>query len=157
MAVASRFGAVLFLLAAACGESTVAPSGPAGTYTLRQAGGQPLPGTVFDEIISSGGTSPDFQLRILVSAGSLTLADDGTYRHELDFTSTIDGVAQPSGVWGDHGRYTLAGDSVHFESEFIQNLAFGGALAGGRLEIEHDLAVRLAGQGDPARYEFVRN
>ena len=157
MSVVSRLGFALLVLATACGDGATTPSTPAGQYALEQAGGQPLPGTVFDELISPGGTTPDFQLRIIVSSGSLTLADDGTYRHEMHFTSTIDGVAQPSGVWGDHGRYTLAGDSVHFDSEFIQNLAFAGAFAGGRLEIEHDLAVRLAGQGDPARYAFARN
>jgi hypothetical protein len=67
-------------------------------------------------------------------------------------TPTIDGVPQTVSLWRDHGQFTLQGDSVHFVSEFLQNVQFAGAANAGRLEIEQD----LPGEGRLARYAFAR-
>jgi hypothetical protein len=147
-------GVTVFLLgAAACGDEPFTPSTLAGQYTLAQAGGQPLPGAVFDGIIhDSSGTIPDFHLRIVASSGSLTLTADGRYQHAVDLVATIDGAPHSMPRWRDHGQFTLQGDSVHFDSEFLQGVQFAGAAKAGRLEVEQD----LPGEGRLARYAFAR-
>ena len=47
----------------------------------------------------------------------------------------------------------MDGDSLHFDSDFIEGVRFSGSLAGGQLEVEQD----LPGEGEPVPYRFVRD
>ena len=142
----------LLVVAAACGDDPVSPAGPAGQYTLTHAAGQPVPAVVFEGTVP-GGTEPDFHLRVVASSGSLVLTDDGRYDHEVDLSAFVDGAPQPATHWSDHGLYTVDGDSLHFDSDFIEKVRFSGSFAGGQVEVEQD----LPGEGEPVPYRFVRD
>jgi hypothetical protein len=147
----SRFA--LLLVAASCGDGPLTPSSVAGTYALAQAAAQPLPGVVFDGVIHDpSGASPDFHLIITATSGSLTLSSDGRYQHAVDLAPAIDGAPQPISRWRDHGQFSILGDSLHFTSEFIQNVRFDGSAAGGQVHVAQD----LSGEGRSARYSFTR-
>ena len=53
-----------------------------------------------------------------------------------------DETAQLNSTWGDRGIWTRQGDTIHFESDWIQNVAFDAELASdGTLRVHHNFTL----------------
>ena len=135
------FAALAALLAlSACSDVPVEaePQTAPGRYTLSGAAGQPVPAVVFDDTIRDD--SGDFHLRIVATSGTLVLTETGGYEQRLEQTPYIDGQPQPRLRRTDRGAYTVSGDSLHFESSFIQNVRFTAVYRNGEVRVEQDAA-----------------
>lgn len=55
--------------------------------------------------------------------------------------------------WTDRGFYSLQGSAVHFDSDYIQNVAFSGVLAAGPTLT---VTQNLVGEGDDDTYVLKR-
>ncbi|HEU4697907.1 MAG TPA: hypothetical protein VFS40_01895 [Gemmatimonadales bacterium] len=136
--------------AAACGDGSTGPGSLAGRYALAQVEGAALPAPIFDGTVPD--PNGDFHLRVTATTGWLELTADGRYDHGVDLAVTIDDQPQPPVRWRDHGVYTVAGDSLAFDSEYIENVAFRGSIEAGRVHVVQD----LSNEGPTARYTFAR-
>jgi hypothetical protein len=144
-------GLALMLLLAGCSDATEnsngSPGGPppglSGSYELQ------APLTVFDDTVA--GESP-FHLRVLATGGSLVLAEDSTYQHQLRFESWIDGTLSGRSRWTDRGQWRARGDTLHFDSEYIGGLVFRGIGGDRSVTVVQD----LVGEGTTAEYPFRR-
>lgn len=156
--------ALPLLALAACSDTPTAPAEATGRYALEQVDGAPLPAAIFDGVVAD--TSGDFHLKVVATTGWLELTAGGRYDHGVDLAVTIDGQPQPMVRWRDHGVYVQHADTVplgprksvqrsntlSFDSEYLQNVSFDGAIEQGRLHIVQD----LAGEGRVARFSFRR-
>jgi hypothetical protein len=142
---------MLLALATACSDGPVQPGPEAATvqYILGGAGQQELPAVVFDDTIRD--ESGDFHLRIVATQGVLRLTRAGRYEQRVDHTPYIDGQPQPRLRLSDHGVYTQRGDTLAFDSEFIENLRYAGVLRNGELEVEQPVE-----EGISAVYRYRR-
>jgi hypothetical protein len=138
------------LAASACTDAPTTPATLAGRYPLGHVAGAPLPAPIYDGVVQDPGG--DFHLRVEATSGWLELGADGRYDHGVDLAVTIDGAAQPATRWRDHGVFSIRGDSLAFDSEYVENVAFAGQVDGGRIHVDQD----LAGEGRPARFTFSR-
>lgn len=131
-------GMALALLVACSDDEATAPDPITGTYQLSDADGETLPVLIFEGLIT--GSEGDFVLRILVDEGSLELSAGQRYEQRVTRSISVDGHAQPGGLWYDRGTYTLRGDTLRFASELIEGARFSGTLAAGRISLDQDLS-----------------
>ena len=123
--------------------SPVTPTPPAGirpvvgrwgTYRLDD---KTLPAVI------AGGTEPDgltWELRAVFD--SLVIRADGRWEQRARVRQEQSDGTQFGGTFYDKGRWTRQGDSLHFESDWIQNVRFDGYLSeGGELVVDHDFTL----------------
>jgi hypothetical protein len=145
--MALRAGLAVMLLVAGCNDATDSspgdtPPGLTGSYVLQ------APVTVFEGVVQS--PEGDFHLRVLATGGSLLLARDSSYEHEVRFESYIDGQLSARPRWVDRGQWRARGDTVDFDSDYIEGLVFRGVTNEGAVTVEQD----LVGEGTKAGYPF---
>lgn len=145
------FTFTLLVLAAACSDGPVQPGTDPGAvqYTLGAAGQQELPAVVFDDTVRDA--SGDFHLRIVATQGVLRLTQAGRYEQRVDHTPYVDGHPAPRLRLSDRGVYTQRGDTLAFQSEFIENLRYAGVLRNGELLVEQPVE-----EGISAVYRYRR-
>jgi hypothetical protein len=143
---------LLFGAASACAEGPTTPAALAGRYPLQRVAGSPLPAPIYDAVVPD--TSGNFHLRLDATTGWLELTADGHYDHGVDLAVTIDGTPQPTTRWRDHGRYTVQGDTLAFDSDYIQDVSFRGVAGAGRVQVDQNLAEPIAGAGAAVRFTF---
>lgn len=136
----------------ACAETSTAPPPPlsaVGTYALHAAGGNAPPALVHQSVEAETGRTLD----VYVTSDTLTLTADGRYvqRARLEVRSGAQVVGRSA--WNDHGTVARAGDVLHFESDYVQNVAFDGTVnADGAIHLVQDLPR----EGTTAPYRFHR-
>lgn len=141
MNTSSRFlAAVLACVAAlACaGDSPTEAPTHVGTWVLQSAAGQAAPAVIHSLVDEATGKPID----VLVLGDTLELKSDGTYVQRAQLEMRIGGVLAGRSRWTDRGFYSLQGSAVHFDSDYIQNVAFSGALGSGpTLTVTQNLAL----------------
>jgi hypothetical protein len=143
--------AVVFLGAGACGGDAPTQSEDLlGRRTLEQVDGVGVPAPVFDDVVQDD--SGSFHLRVVATSGWLELGANGRYDHGIELAATIDGQPAPTTHWRDHGMYTVRGDTVDFESAYLENVSFHARVADRRLHVDQD----LVGEGRAAQFTFGR-
>ena len=135
------------LLLAGCSDATSSSPGTTpppltGSYVLQ------APVTVFEGMVED--PEGDFHLRVLATGGSLVLAQDSTYEHEVRFESYVDGSLSGRPRWADRGQWRARGDTLHFDSDYIGGLAYRGVSRDRSVTVLQD----LVGEGTTAEYPF---
>jgi hypothetical protein len=142
---------VALLVLSACTDRAVGVSpGIAGTYLLQTAAGQPAPAVIHSDIDITTGQL----LEIRVVGDTLDLFSNGHYIQRARIEAYIGGQLASRSRWADNGVYTVTGNAVHFDSDYLQNVAFDGSI--GSIEPEKSITVtqNLAGEGTPDEYVF---
>lgn len=131
--------ATLFAIAtlAACGSEATQPNTTTGTYLLVAANGQPAPALIHSgPYADTGGL-----LEVHVVADTIRLLDGGRYEQRAKLEARVDGQLVSRSTWADHGAVTHTGSLLHFDSDYLQNVAFDGTLtSAGELRVTQNLA-----------------
>ncbi len=114
-------------LGCASDSPTEAPA-HVGTWILQSVAGQSTPAVIHSLVAEATGKPID----VLVLGDTLELKSDGTYVQRAQLEVRLGGVLAGRSRWSDHGLYSLEGSAVHFDSGYIENVAFSGTLAAGR-------------------------
>lgn len=149
MPIARRFLAVL-PLAGAFGCTDVSVTAPGshpvvGVHALRAAAGAPLPALV--QRIVDGDSGGEMQVYVLSDTLEL---DGGRYQQRARIEVRDGNVVIARSRWNDHGTYTLDRGRAHFESDYVQNVAFDGVVSEGSVLVMQD----LVGEGTRVEYVF---
>jgi len=148
-----RFLAVLAITVAtvtACGGDTPTSTSPhVGIYVLESAAGQPAPAVIHSLVDEATGKP----IEVVVLGDTLELKSDGTYVQRAQLQVRLGGQVAGRSRWTDRGFYALEGSAVHFDSDYIQNVAFSGALTGGPTLT---ITQNLAGEGTDDVYVLKR-
>lgn len=152
MNISSRFltAALACVVALGCaGDSPTEASSHVGTWILQSAAGQSAPAVIHSVVDEASGKP----IEVLVLGDTLELKSDGTYVQRAQLEVRLGGVLAGRSRWTDHGLYALEGSAVHFDSDYLQNVAFSGALAAG-----HTLTVtqNLAREGTDDEYVLMK-
>ena len=139
----------LVALAACADSSPTEAKTHVGTYLLQSAAGQPAPAIIHSLIDEASGQS----IVLLLLGDTLEVHADGTYIQHARLELRVDGVFTGRSRWSDHGIYSLHGSDIHFESEYLENIAFDGRLASGAVIT---LTQNLAGEGTDDEYVLAR-
>ena len=131
------------------GDSPTEASSHGGTWILQSAAGQSAPAVIHSIVDEASGKPID----VLVLGDTLELKSDGTYVQRAQLEVRLGGVLAGRSRWTDRGFYSLEGSAVHFDSDYLQNVAFSGAVAAG-----HTLTVtqNLAREGTDDEYVLVK-
>ncbi len=139
--------------AAGCssGDST-APVATGDRYIVETANGSTPPAIL--TTWNTGGTAVGDTGTVYLTADTLTVSADGHYRESAWIEGRSGSLLLGRQRWSDHGIWTRSGDTLHFESEYIENIAFDATVpAIGQLQTTRD----LRGQGEGiAQYVFRR-
>jgi hypothetical protein len=109
------------------------PSSVAGIWTSRLIDGKPLPTSI------AGGTDEGITWELRVLQDTLVIAANGRWVQRVRTRQTQSDGFNFSAVWGDRGIWTREGSTIHFESDWIENVAFDAELrADGTLVVMHD-------------------
>lgn len=138
------------ITALACGgDAPTAASTHIGVYLLESAAGQPAPAVIHSLVDEATGKPID----VVVLGDTLELKSDGTYVQRAQLEVRLGGQLAGRSRWTDHGFYSLEGSTVYFDSDFVQNVAFDGALGDGRTLT---VTQNLAGEGTDDVYVLKR-
>jgi len=109
----------------------------AGTWTSRLIDGNALPARI------AGDTEPDGLIwDVRVMQDTLLIAADGHWVQRARTLQTQSNGFNFAGLWFDRGIVTRNGNALHFESEWMQNVAFDGEiLADGTLVVLHNFTL----------------
>jgi len=127
-------------LVACGGDSPTEASTHVGTYIMQTAAGQPAPALI--ESIPDPESGKTIEVR--VTGDTLELHADGTYRQRARLEVRLGGQVVGQSIWSDHGDFTLANGALHFESNYLENVAFDGALTSGVVTLTQNLALEGA-------------
>ena len=114
---------------------------PVGAWASQKIDGKTLPALI------AGGTEPDgLQWELRATYDSLTVRADGRWVQRSRVAQTQSDGFNFGGTYGDRGLWTRQGNTIHFESDWIENVSFDGELqADGTLVVIHDFTLS---QGD---------
>ena len=146
----SLVAALACVVALACsGDSPTEAPSHVGTYLLQSAAGQSAPAVIHSLMDEDTGKP----IQVLVLGDTIELKSDGTYIQRAQLQVRLGGLVAGHSRWTDRGFYSLEGSTVHFDSDYIQNVAFSGALSAG-----HTLTVtqNLAGEGEDDEYVMAK-
>lgn len=143
-------GLATMLLLAGCSDSTGEGNPPAdpsaaGNYTMN------APVLAFDGRVIEP-EQGDFDLRVVATEGTLELASDSTYEYHARLDTYVDEVFVGKKIWQDHGDWRPVGDSLHFDSQYIEGLTFKGSRTGASMK----LILDMVGEGTTAHFPFER-
>ena len=106
-------------LAAGCGNDAAGPADPppaaSGSYVLQ------APLTIYDEIVPD--SAGDYRLLVVATGGSLVLSDS-SYQQEVQYEAFVDGTLAARPRWVDRGLWRVQGDTVHFDSGYLEGVTF---------------------------------
>lgn len=110
---------------------------PVGRWASQRIDGNALPARI------AGGTEENgltWEVRVLHD--SLTVTADGRWVQRVRTRQTQSDGFDFSGTWADRGTWTREGSTIHFESDWIQNVRFDAQLTTeGRLLVQHDFTL----------------
>ena len=130
-------GAALAVAGCSGGDST-APVAGGDRYVVETAQGMAPPAIV--ATWNTGGSTATDTGTVFLTGDTLTLGVDGKYRESAWFEGRSGSLLLGRQRWSDHGIWTRTGDEIHFESEYIENVAFDATFpAPGQLETARDL------------------
>jgi hypothetical protein len=114
-----------------------APLTPVGAWASQRIDGKALPARL------AGGTEPDgLQWELRATYDSLVVRADGRWVQRVRVEQTQSDGFNFGGTYGDRGTWTRQGNTIHFESDWIENVAFDGELlADGTLVVVHDFLL----------------
>jgi hypothetical protein len=142
--------------ATACGGSDKKdPAGPgneqdvAGNYSLTKVDGSELPAVLFDGQMDFGGEIVD--VTIVVTDGSIDLAENGTYFGSLDVAIEIAGESDEAQI-PSSGTYTRNGSTITFNPSDAEQESFTARVSNGALTATID----PIGIEEPASYVFSK-
>ena len=117
-----------------------APS-PVGAWAAQRIDGKAMP------TLLAGGTEPDgLQWELRATYDSLHVRADGRWVQRSRVAQTQSDGFNFSGTYADRGTWTREGSTIHFESDWIENVSFDAELqADGTLVVVHDFTLS---QGD---------
>jgi hypothetical protein len=139
-----------FALSVGCSSTTdVAPSPSlVGSYVLKAAAGQPAPALIHTAVDTSHAP-----IDIYVVGDTLEILDGGHYIQHARLEARTGSQLLSTSRWSDHGLFTVNGNALTFESDFLQNVSFSGALtADGMIAVSQNLAT----EGTADIYLFTR-
>jgi hypothetical protein len=145
----SRAAGLLGLAVVACttNRTTGVLGLQAGSYLMASANGHPAPAVIHTTTDPTSGRPMD----IIVVADTMVLGLGDSYQQHAWIEARIDGTVVSTSRWFDHGFFTVQGSTLHFTSDFIQNVAFDGVAGGfGGLTVTQN----LAGEGTAVPYLF---
>ena len=113
------------------------PSPIIGTWTSVRINGSALPARI------AGDTEPDglvWEVRVLQD--TLYVRGDGRWVQRVRTQQVQSDGFFARGTWGDRGIWTRNGDTIHFESDWIENVAYDAHLAAdGTLVVDHNFTL----------------
>lgn len=125
----------------ACGKDDKSPTGSnnttAGTYTLDRVDGGALPSTVFHEDIDIDGEV--INLKIEVTAGSMTLSANNTFTGSMALRLTVPGAPPQTESAPVSGTYSVSGNTITLTSEDEEDPVVVGTISNGALSFDVDL------------------
>jgi hypothetical protein len=124
-------------LAACGGDSPTEAPAHVGTYVLQTAAGQPAPALI--ESIPDPESGQSIEVRVL--SDTLELHADGTYRQRAQLEARLGGALLGRSIWSDHGDFTVTNGALHFDSNYLQNVAFDGAFTSGVVTLTQNLVL----------------
>ena len=138
---------VLLLALSACSDGITGHSEfPEGTYLLHTAAGQPAPAVIHSDIDVT--TGKPLEIRVL---GDTLELFHGFYLQHARLEAYVEGQLVSRSRWADRGLYTVTGNALHFESDYLQNVVFDGMIgAAGSISVTQN----LAGEGTADEYVF---
>ena len=123
----------------ACGKDDKNPTGSnnttVGTYTLDRVDGGTLPFTIFHDDIDVDGETVN--LKIEVTAGTMSLAANKTFTGSMALRVSIPGVPAQTESAPVSGTYTVSGNTITLTSDDEEVVV--GTIANGALNIDVDL------------------
>jgi hypothetical protein len=139
-----------FALAAGCSSTTDVSPSPSlvGTYLLYTAAAQPAPALIHTAVDTSHAP-----IDIYVIGDTLEILDGGHYIQHARLEARTGSQLLSTSRWSDHGLFTVNGNTLTFESDYLQNVSFSGALtADGMVAVSQNLAT----EGTADIYLFTR-
>ena len=112
-----------------------APATVVGTWTSRQIDGKALPASI------AGGTDEGVTWDLSVLQDTLLVTADGRWVQRVRTRQVQSDGFTFTTFWGDHGTWTRQGDTIHFESQWIENVAFDAQLTTDGLVVMHDFTL----------------
>lgn len=151
MPMTRRLLAALPLAAGAIGCSDpVSPTPDAdaviGVYALHTAAGAAPPALV-QQIVE---VETGLQMQAYVTSDTLELDSTGRYQQRARIEVRSGSVLINRARWADHGTYALRNGTLHFESDYFQNVTFDGTAASGSVRVTQD----IVGEGTAVEYVF---
>ena len=147
----SRLGlataAAVFAFSAGCSGTTDAPPSLAGTYLLHTAAGQPAPALIHTAVDPSHAP-----IDVYVIADTLQILDGGRYIQHGRVEARVASQLVSTSRWSDHGIVTVTGNTLHFDSDYLENLTFDGTVGAGRML---SVMQNLASEGSADLYLFT--
>jgi hypothetical protein len=139
--------AAVFAFTAGCSGAIDAPPSLVGTYLLHTAAGQPAPALIHTAVDPSHAP-----IDVYVVADTLQILDGGRYIQRGHLEAYSESRLVSSSRWSDHGVVTVDGNTLHFDSNYLQNIAFNGTVGAGRML---SVTQNLATEGTPDLYLFT--
>lgn len=137
-AIAMAFAVVA---TSACGKDDKNPTGnnntTVGTYSLDKVDGAALPAALFDGMIDVDGTA--VQLKIEVTAGSMTLAANKAFTGSMALRLTVPGAPAQTETVPVSGTYTVSGNNITLTSSDPEDPQVTGTISNGQLVVAIDL------------------
>src|SRR5436305_12514049 len=143
----------LVLSALACSDSTAPSENPdvfTGQFSLDRADDRPLPAIVFSGQIVVPPPDQTFELEILATSGTISIAPNGHYEQRVDHDVYIDRVKSGGLAHADHGDCVRSGNQLQCESTYLEGVTFTALVSGKTLVISQD----LTGEGRVATYRY---
>lgn len=139
--------------ATACGgdDKATGTNQVEGTYSLRSAGDQSLPATIFEGQMDTGGGSV-VDVTISALGGSLSLRDDGTFTGSLALKLDAGSGGAQNTTLPVAGTYVRSGSTFVFTSDDPEDPEFQAELIDGALEA----AIDLFATGEPIGFVFKK-
>jgi hypothetical protein len=124
------------------------PEPPAGSYTLVEAGGQPLPGIV------SVGVDEGQWFEVIATSGRISIDATGHYEQLVMLQGWTDGKLTSRWRWVDRGTCRrVSGARFSCISEYFQNVQFGATVNPLGIETVQD----VVGDGVGVRFRYRRS
>lgn len=130
--------AVALLLTAACGnDPTLSPVPTIGDWTLLDVAGAPLPATILDRMVPTDqGT---FRLEIIVTGGTLEMAEDHGYDQRIFLRILVNGQPQPASTYTDLGTWSEGGGTLALGSSLVSGRVTPGSRTSSRITLRQEL------------------
>ena len=143
--VMKRMAAVAIAFAvvatSACGKDDKSPTGnnnpTVGTYQLDKIDGAELPAILFEGDVDVDGTI--VTLKIEVTAGSLTLAANGTFNGSMALRLSVPGAPPETESVPVSGTYSVNGNSITLTSSDPEDPQETGTISNGQIQVDIDL------------------
>jgi hypothetical protein len=143
--------AVVALLLAACGsDPALSPVPTVGEWQLLDVAGAPLPATILDRVVPT--EQGPFRLEIIVTGGTLELAEDRGYEQRITLRILVDGQPQPASTYFDRGTWSEGGGTLALGSTLVSGRVTPGSRTSTRITLQQE----LTGEDDtePLGYRF---